>query len=312
METTPTNIPTKQIVYKGKTKEIPAYNSDPKLCENFIIARARYCKFEKHMGSQFCIYHMPKENEEKVEFVFCPIDPSHRILASKLKRHINVCNKLGEKQRLVANVWYKEKINKVNNEEIINQSLLKAQENDANAAKNLSSLYGLRWEDLSEEEYSSTLDKIIKAYEILKEDYKQYAKKENLEEILTQKIAIDKNIDSVANPDLDFKMFLSGMHFNQETDLDCTKDLVKSEKNGRQNEAISNVLRIFDLLDSRNVYIEFGAGKGGLSHYINSLTKDNSVHILLEREGIRYKRDKYSEGLFRVKINFYLIIKNFF
>ena len=29
------NIPTKQIVYKGKTKEIPAYNSDAKLCENY-------------------------------------------------------------------------------------------------------------------------------------------------------------------------------------------------------------------------------------------------------------------------------------
>jgi tRNA:m4X modification enzyme len=296
------NIPTKQIVYKGKTKEIPAYNADPKLCENYIIARHRYCKFEKHLNSQFCIYHMPKENEDNVEFIVCPIDPSHRVLADKFQRHIKVCNKIGEKQRLINNVWYSEKKNKVNNEESINKNLQKLQEISLEpSSQNLSSLYDLRWEDLSEEEMSSTIDKIVNCYEILKEDYKKYAEQENLEHILNEKlINKSKLVSKEEDPDSDFKMFLSAMQINPEKDFDFTTDLPKSEKNGRQNKSITNVMKIFDLLDNKNIFIEFGAGKGGLSYYINTLNNDNSIHILLEREGVRYKKDKYCEGLIRV------------
>lgn len=101
---------TKNIVYKGKEKTIPVSNKNPKLCEEFIIAKMRYCKFEKFENSEFCIYHTP----DKEKFLPCPIDPSHRVLAEKLKRHIKVCNKLGEQTRLQQSVWYKDQINKVN------------------------------------------------------------------------------------------------------------------------------------------------------------------------------------------------------
>lgn len=296
------NIPTKQIVYKRKTKEIPAYNSDAKLCENYIIAKHRYCKFEKHLNSQFCIYHMPKENEEKVEFIVCPIDPSHRVLAEKFQRHIKVCNKLGEKKRLINNVWYSEKINKVNNNESIIKNLHKLQELKFEpSTQNISSLYTLRWEDLSEDEISLTIDKILKCYEILKEDYKKYVEKEDLEKILNEKMKNNSCIVTKEDPDSDFKIFLSAMQINPEKDFDFTTDLPKSEKNGRQNKSITNVMKNFDLLDNKNIFIEFGAGKGGLSYYINTLNNDNSIHILLERDGVRYKKDKYCEGLIRVK-----------
>ena len=41
------NTQSRQIIYKGKVKDIPISNPDSKLCEFFIVARMRYCKFEK-------------------------------------------------------------------------------------------------------------------------------------------------------------------------------------------------------------------------------------------------------------------------
>jgi tRNA:m4X modification enzyme len=272
---------TRQIIYKGKMKEIPKSNSDCKLCEFYIIARMRYCKFEKHAGSEFCIYHLPNDTVPDVVFVDCPIDPSHRVMAEKLKRHVKVCNKLGEKKKLTENPWYKEKINKVFKNESV---LLTSEEN----------ILALKWEDLSEEEYCQTLDKIKQCYERLKSDYLKYVESEELQKLLNEKLVNKLSIESD-----NFNMSISGTHISEE-DFQFTKDLPKSEKNGKQNKAITDVLSIFDLLNKNDVYIEFGAGKGGLSHYINTLTNDQSIHILLEREGVRYKRDKYSDNLIRV------------
>jgi tRNA:m4X modification enzyme len=282
---------TRQINYKGKIKDIPKSNADSKLCEFYIVARMRYCKFEKHAGSQFCIYHLPNDTIPDVAFVDCPIDPSHRVLADKFKRHVKVCNKLGEKKRLTENPWYKEKVNKVlKNDTLINNII-----NSSLNEESIQVIYSaLKWEDLTEDEYSQTLEKIKNCYETLKNDYLNYIENEELQKLLNEKLL---NKLSIENENLNLS--ISGTQIFED-DFQFTKDLAKSEKNGKQNKAISDVLSIFGLLNKNDVYIEFGAGKGGLSHYINTLTNDQSLHILLEREGVRYKRDKYSDNLIRV------------
>jgi hypothetical protein len=55
-----------------------------------------------------------------------------------------------------------------------------------------------------------------------------------------------------------------------------------------------------ELISEDFTYLEFGAGKGGLSYTINSLSNSKTVHILLEREGIRNKKDRYGENIIRV------------
>ena len=55
-----------------------------------------------------------------------------------------------------------------------------------------------------------------------------------------------------------------------------------------------------NLVNEDFTYIEFGAGKGGLSYTINSLSNSKTIHILLEREGIRNKKDRYGENITRV------------
>lgn len=135
-----------------------------------------------------------------------------------------------------------------------------------------------RWEELDEKEYSDVLDRIMTAYDKVREIYKDY---------------VDKNLTELHG------LTISGLKVDLEKDMNATKGLMKSEKNGKQNSAISEVLEKFKLIGNK-VYIEFGAGKGGLSHYINSITGDKSLHILLEREGVRYKMDKHSDNLVRV------------
>jgi len=290
----------KTIVYKGKSKEIISCNPDKKLCEFFIVSKMRYCKFEKVINSEFCIYHIPDINAEK--YIDCPIDPSHRVLVHNLEKHKKICNKLKDKQKLVLNEWYNGGINKIKkNEEIIKNWILK---NEANDSKKL---YDIRWEDISDDEYSWILDKIFKCYEILRNDYKKYSIQENLQEILDEKFTSDHNTDN-------YKVTLSGIEINIDKDLsNKTTGLPKSEKHGKQNYAIGNIINQFNFLiktksgtekevnhNQSNVFIEFGAGKGGLSCHINTLTMDNSYHILLERDGIRNKKDKHSDKLIRV------------
>ena len=112
------NIETKTIEYKGKIKIIPAHNTDSKLCEHFLIAKMRYCKFDKFKDSIYCVYHTTTD-----EFVICPYDPSHRILKDHYKKHIKVCNILSERNRIKENPWYEKDINRVNSSKMSEDEL---------------------------------------------------------------------------------------------------------------------------------------------------------------------------------------------
>jgi hypothetical protein len=111
-------IETKKINYKGKIKEIPAHNTDSKLCENFIIAKMRYCKFEKFQNSEFCVYHTSNE-----EFAICPHDSTHKVLKENYNKHVKVCNILQEKVKITQNPWYEKALNAVGNDKRIQKEL---------------------------------------------------------------------------------------------------------------------------------------------------------------------------------------------
>ena len=159
---------TKKIIYKGKEKEIPSQNPDPKLCEFYIVGKFRYCRFEKVKDSQFCIYHIPNENEE---FLICPYDPKHRILKSKYKNHLKTCNTLKAKKEYESNPWYSHNINHAKDEK---KYLPNSDE--------LNQIYNSKWEDFSSEDYEKMLDKIIMTYNTVKGMYEKYVKDNNIEE----------------------------------------------------------------------------------------------------------------------------------
>lgn len=299
-------IKIKVIEYKGKEKRIPAKNEDENLCEFFIIKKMRYCRFkkvfaedikeknkDKNLNGEFCVYHQPlKENPEN-EFILCPIDPSHSVKKSKLNKHLKKCNYITQKDKITKNIWYKKDSN-------ICYSSLEILEKNSLTDNNLENLYSTSyWENLTEDKYSNIIDKIISTYEKLRDDYSLYIKNE----------AIQKKIKEL-------NLIISAINVDLDKDLLCTAQLPKSQKMINQNEKITNILEKFGILEKQkkennlnksiesnrpSIFIEFGAGKAGLSHFINNFTGNTSIHYLLERGSNRYKKDRFSRKLIRFK-----------
>jgi tRNA:m4X modification enzyme len=65
------------------------------------------------------------------------------------------------------------------------------------------------------------------------------------------------------------------------------------QKDNDQVERLLSLLNKYHLLNQSSVYIEFGAGKGHLSHSIAVANQDLSGHVLLERESRRHKYDRF-------------------
>lgn len=98
---------------------------------------------------------------------------------------------------------------------------------------------------------------------------------------------------------------ISGISFRND-DLNQTKQFQRLEKHSRQGDAIMSLMENFKLLNSndsssKQLFIEFGAGKGGLSEAVIKSTNDKGMYLLLERDGIRYKKDKCSNNALRLR-----------
>ena len=59
------------------------------------------------------------------------------------------------------------------------------------------------------------------------------------------------------------------------------------------------------------IIVEFGAGKGGLTEEINKKNKDKNVYILLERSGVRFKKENKKQNNNFNSIRFKTDIINF-
>lgn len=121
---------------------------------------------------------------------------------------------------------------------------------------------------------------------------------------------------------------ISGVTINIKKDLDQTLKVKHLEKHSSQGEALVNVMKNFGLLDVnntkdssnneistsdqidkniKNLFIEFGAGKGGLTEKIvlefqkDKIEDSSNYYLLLERDGIRYKKDKITKNSLRIR-----------
>ena len=288
MESTPNtstnsenNENTKKIIYKGKEKIIPSHNPDKTKCEYYIIKKSRYCNFEKFRGSEFCVYHR-NETESQDEYLICPYDPKHRILKEKFKSHLKVCNTLSNKNEYQNNPWY---IKNYNRAKIDKNHILPSDEE-------LKKIYDLKFEDIPLETFEKYIDKILSAYEIAKKIYSEYVSKNDLENYVKNVLNIN-----IKNPDIFYT--ISGLDINKENDLKHTEKRKHYEKHSIQNEALGSVVFKTGLMnfDSENFYIvEFGAGKGGLSEEISKINENKSMYILLERAGLRFKKENKNKN----------------
>ena len=280
---------TKQIIYKGKEKIIPIKNPDPNNCELYIIKKGRYCHFQKYKGSQYCVYHRV---EEKEEYLICPYDPKHRILKHKYKNHLKVCNTLSDEKNLENNEWYIKDFNKAKQDK---NHLLPNEEE-------LNELYNIKLENNTPAEFESHIQVILKSYEIAKNLYAKYIKDNDLENYINKNFNID-----IKNKEIFYR--ISGIDIDKDKDLKETEQRQHLEKHSIQNEALSDLVFKSGLMDKNSentIVIEFGAGKGGLSEEINKENNDKAIYILLERSGVRFKKEnknqKYNSTRFKTDI----------
>jgi tRNA:m4X modification enzyme len=91
---------------------------------------------------------------------------------------------------------------------------------------------------------------------------------------------------------------ISGINVDIDNDLKHTEQRQHLEKHSIQNEALSDLVFKSGLMnkDSENIIVvEFGAGKGGLSEAINKENNDKAIYILLERSGVRFKKENKNQ-----------------
>ena len=272
------SIKTKKIIYKQKEKIIPIKNPNPNNCELYIIKKGRYCHFEKYKGSEYCVYH---RIQEKDEYLICPYDPKHRILKHKYKNHLKVCNTLSNKKNLENNEWYIKEFNKAKPDK--NHILPNDEE--------LNKLYNIKFELISPEEFEHYIKIILKSYEIAKNLYDKYIKDNDLENYVNKTLNVN-----LKNKDIYYS--ISGINVDIDNELKHTEQRQHLEKHSIQNEALSDLVFKSGLMnkDSENIIVvEFGAGKGGLSEAINKENNDKAIYILLERAGVRFKKENKNQ-----------------
>ena len=267
----------KKIMYKGKEKIIPIKNPDPTKCELYIIKKKRYCHFDKYKGSNYCVYH----REEKDEYLICPYDPKHRILKDKYKAHLKVCNTLLNEKNTEKEEWFIKNYNRAKPDK--NYPIPNDEE--------LNKIYKQKFENLPISEFEHYIQLILDSYEISKKLYISYIKENDLENYVNKNLNIN-----IKNKEIFYT--ISGINIDSENDLKHTEQRQHLEKHSIQNEALSDLVFKSGLMEKNSentIVVEFGAGKGGLSEEINKENDDKAIYILLERAGVRFKKENKNQ-----------------
>ena len=101
---------------------------------------------------------------------------------------------------------------------------------------------------------------------------------------------------NIKNKDIFYR--ISGIKIDKDEDLKHTEQKQHLEKHRIQNEALSDLVFKSGLMDKdseNTIVVEFGAGKGGLSEEINKENNGRSIYVLLERAGVRFKKENKSQ-----------------
>ncbi|XP_053678230.1 tRNA:m(4)X modification enzyme TRM13 homolog [Anopheles nili] len=67
-------------------------DEDSLRCKHFVQRKKRFCKMTVGVGKEFCGEHEPTNTLISSDRIVCPLDPKHTISASKLQKHLKICN----------------------------------------------------------------------------------------------------------------------------------------------------------------------------------------------------------------------------
>ena len=197
----------------------------------------------------------------KYEMVFCPFEPKNSVLKSKLEEHLKTCPKRRELEEIAAKPWYKCGINFMNPE-------LPSCFDPENREDKLS--------NHSEEEVACISAKINNLFDKLKA---QHCSDDHIQGLFASVDVVQQFY--LKNAENDQKLQPEAKHRNQQN-----KIVDWMEARGLLQTAASDT-----------VFIEYGAGRAGLSSFVaermltNKVASEKMKFIIVDRDTRRRKLD---------------------
>ncbi|CAI2366644.1 unnamed protein product [Moneuplotes crassus] len=248
----------------------------------------KQCEFTKYKNKVRCLFAVQSKNTkycnfhaylDSDEFVLCPVDPSHSVKKEKLEKHVKKCNKTKDNAKLEQSEWYKKDINVVN--PLFD---LKSVEEPK------------RLKTFSQAELDAWYIRIDEVWQIVKDQIIQMVDSDQTEEEKLAALGV-----------VDIEEIKESKEPKEEEKKQEKLELTKTTKHTLQHNKIVDMMDNYGLLKHRDIkYLEYGAGRGLLSHYLHERLdsklseeekknheENNFEFYLIEREKIRYLADRH-------------------
>jgi len=237
---------------KGGGQDDPIPTRIDGKCAYFVERKRRYCHMEPAKDSDMCHYHQstdPKKGSER-QHQACE-HCGDKIQVSRYATHLKKCNVVKRNDHS-GQAFYSEGANAGSDTEF-----------DASSGH----LQPLA--EMSIDAVSDLRSRISKAYQ---------AAVPSIQELILEDEDIAQASDRVVC-----------LGRSEKQGGESTEGTKKGRKHVSQQVSIASHLRRKGLLNEELCYVEFGAGKGGLSHTLACATGDAATHILIDRGNPRLK-----------------------
>eukprot|EP00658_Telonema_sp_P-2_P079037 TRINITY_DN7557_c0_g1_i2.p1 TRINITY_DN7557_c0_g1~~TRINITY_DN7557_c0_g1_i2.p1 ORF type:complete len:448 (+),score=93.05 TRINITY_DN7557_c0_g1_i2:232-1575(+) len=271
----------------GKRKQAGEQPPDDTSCREWLARKRRFCTQPRICGSDRCNHHQPAEEHQLVECPLCGDRMRHD--GKRLKKHMNKCN-AAKKADYTGCEFFSQDLNAgsgSDDDAAPDQKSVNAEPSRAGAGGTLTKLTPEELEELCGRVRRVYSEWIGELGEDRTED-PALAEAVWAHEQAYEGAAAERPSEG-ASPEASSSRKLGR----------------KALKHGSQSIQIATQLKRAGLLGGQFCYVEFGAGKGGLSHTIAAATNDSALHILIDCGTVRCKDDRFHrrEGYSRHRID---------
>lgn len=241
-------------------------------CQFYLEKKKRNCRFQPKQGTKYCVEHacvLGIEAEKKR--IPCPLDPSHNCFEDKLDKHLKKCNVAKLRKVSEQSEYFVKGIN-------LGGSETRSEKHDNVSVRELTS-----------DQLATMIDKVKQLYK----DYVEVPEVHILEHP-SVKVEVTTEIKDIKDGNKDSSPLVDTLTENP----NLRKELL-------QQASLIGQLASKELLKGTSWFVELGAGKGKLSHWVKkactcwkSNSEDQSegdstvpAFLLVDRSSVRYKMD---------------------
>jgi len=235
-------------------------------CKFYLEKKKRHCRFQPKPGSNYCVEHAcvlgVSDGKKRIP---CPLDPSHNCFEDNLEKHLKKCNVTKIRKATEKHEFFVRGIN-------LGQA---ESRNDLNVSLS----------ELSSNELASMIDRVKQLYK----DYVEIPEVCVLEHP-SVKVEVSTTVNVISN----------GSEDNSQLGSDLTNNRAL-RKELLQQASLIGQLETKQLLLGTSWFVELGAGKGKLSHWVKKAFENNgsdsgsqmkdAAFLLVDRSSVRYKMD---------------------